>query len=330
VIAERVTEFVARSDRPETDKGVALGPIERTISEVAIEYSSLSVAIDRTAHTATLMLRGPDSPAPDDIDALRAEGDRYFMLRLARELDDAILHLRLNETRIGVLVFKSSGDPASVIAHDDFLRAHADHWLVREILLYWSRLLKRVDMTSRTLVAMVEPDSCFAGTLAEIVFACDRAFMADGAFQGRNGMAAMVLHRCNFGRYPTANGISRLASRFYGEPESVDAAKARVSESLDASACDALGLITAAYDEIDWDDEVRIYLEERTSFSPDALTGMEANLRCVGPETMESKIFGRLTAWQNWIFQRPNAVGANGALRRYGSGVKADYNDERV
>src|SRR5690606_3529508 len=222
------------------------------------------------------------------------------------------------------------GAPAEVISYDDFLDANAGHWLAREVLLYWARLLKRVDMTSRTLVALVEPGSCFAGTLAEIVFAADRAFMADGESEGRGGEAAMILHLCNFGRYPTVNGISRLETRFYGEHESVERARQRIGEALDAAACEELGLVTAGYDEIDWDDEVRIYLEERASFSPDALTGMEANLRCVGPETMESKIFGRLTAWQNWIFQRPNAVGEDGALRRYGSGVKADYNSERV
>ena len=330
VVAKRAAEFANKSDRPNGERGITLGPITREIGKDTLDYSSLSVAVDRAAGTATITLRGPDRPVPDSVDAMRDEGDKFWPLRLARELDDAILHLRLNETRVGVLVFRSEGAPADVISYDDFLDANAGHWLAREILLYWARLLKRVDMTSRTLVALVEPGSCFAGTLAEIVFAADRAFMADGEFEGRDGEAAMVLHPCNFGRYPTVNGISRIETRFYGEPESSERARERVGEVLDAAACEELGLVTAAYDEIDWDDEVRIYLEERASFSPDALTGMEANLRCVGPETMESKIFGRLTAWQNWIFQRPNAVGEDGALRRYGSGVKADYSSERV
>ncbi len=330
VVAERAAEFAARSDRPDDAAGVALTPIERGLADDTIEYSSVSVSIDRKAGTATLTVRGPDAKPPADAGAMQAEGAGFWPLRLARELDDAILHLRLNETGIGVLVFESAGDPAAVMAFDDFLEAHADHWLAREITLYWSRLLKRIDLTSRTLVALVRPGGCFAGTLAEIVFAADRAFMADGEFEGAEGEAGLVLHERNFGRYPTVNGISRLDSRFFGEPASIDAARERVGDILDASTCETLGLVTAAYDDIDWDDEVRIYLEERTSFSPDALTGMEANLRCVGPETMESKIFGRLTAWQNWIFQRPNAVGEDGALRRYGSGRKADYNRERV
>ena len=330
VVDERAAEFAARSDRPDDAQGVALTPIERRFSDDGIEYSSLSVVIDRKAGTATLTIRGPEQAVPADGDAMRSEGAGFWPLRLARELDDAILHLRLNETGIGVLVFESVGDPAAVMAYDDFLEAHAEHWLAREITLYWARLLKRVDLTSRTLVTLVRPGSCFAGTLAEIVFAADRAFMADGEFEGADGEANLVLNERNFGRYPTVNGISRLHARFFGEPESVDAARERVGETLDATTCETLGLVTAAYDDIDWDDEVRIYLEERTSFSPDALTGMEANLRCVGPETMESKIFGRLTAWQNWIFQRPNAVGEDGALRRYGSGRKADYNRERV
>ncbi len=329
-VAECAAEYAARSDRPDDAKGIVLHALDRRIEDDRIEYPSLSVAIDREAGTATLTLRGPRQAPPADAAAMQAEGDGYWPLALARALDDALLHLRLNETAIGVLLFRSEGDAGAVLAHDDFLDAHADHWLAREIRLYWARVLKRVDMTSRTLVTLVTPGSCFAGTLAELVFASDRAFMAEGEFADAEGEATMVLHDVNFQRYATVNGISRLASRFYGEPASVEAARARSGEALSATDCESLGLVTAAYDDIDWDDEVRIYLEERTSFSPDALTGMEANLRCVGPETMESKIFGRLTAWQNWIFQRPNAVGEDGALRRYGSGLRADYNRERV
>ena len=252
-------------------------------------------------------------------------------MRLARELDDAILHLRLNEADIGVLIFKSQGEPSQVLAYDAFLEANKGHWLTREILHYWKRVLKRIDVTSRSLVALVEPGSCFAGTLAEIAFACDRSFMLVGSLQGDNRPpAAITLSALNFGAYPMSNGLTRLATRFLGEPASVEAAKAQTGQALDAEACAELGLVTSAFDHVDWDDEVRIFLEERSSFSADGLTGMEANLRFAGPETMETKIFGRLTAWQNWIFQRPNAAGAEGALKRYGTGVKANFNPERV
>ena len=242
-----------------------------------------------------------------------------------------MLHLRLNELEIGTLVFKSQGDPQQLLAYEAFLDANSRHWLVREIRNYWKRVLKRIDVTSRSLVALVEPGSCFAGTLAEIVLACDRSFMFAGTAKGHNRPPAIIaLSGANFGPYPMANGLTRLQTRFLGEAESVEAAKQTIGTPLDAAACEALGLITAAFDEVDWDDEIRIFLEERSSFSADGLTGLEANLRFAGPETMETKIFGRLTAWQNWIFQRPNAVGADGALKRYGSGVKASFNQERV
>ena len=259
------------------------------------------------------------------------QGAQFWPLRLARELDDAILHLRLNEGETGVLIFKSQGDPAQVLAYDAFLDANRSHWLAREILHYWKRTLKRIDLTSRSLVALIEPGSCFAGTLAEIAFACDRSFMLIGGFEGDNRPpATLTLSTLNFGPYPMSNGLTRLATRFLGEPESVGKAEAETAKALDAEAAEELGLVTAAFDQVDWEDEVRIFLEERSSFSADGLTGMEANLRFAGPETMETKIFGRLTAWQNWIFQRPNAAGAEGALKRYGTGVKASFNPERV
>ena len=262
---------------------------------------------------------------------MHSQGDQFWPLRVARELDDAILELRLNELEMGTIVFKSEGDSGQVLAYDAFLAALTDDWLAREIRNYWKRVLKRIDVTSRSLVATVEPGSCFAGTLAEIVFACDRSFMFQGTRKGDNrGVATLMLAEQNFGAYPMSNGLTRLQTRFLGEPESVDAAHKVVGSSLDAAACEDLGLVTTAFDEIDWDDEVRIFLEERASFSADGLTGMEANLRFPGPETMETKIFGRLTAWQNWIFQRPNAVGAHGALKRYGTGVKADFDKTRV
>jgi benzoyl-CoA-dihydrodiol lyase len=266
---------------------------------------------------------------------MHAQGAQFWPLRLARELDDAILHLRLNEAEIGALIFKSQGDPAQVLAYDAFLDANKGHWLAREVLHYWKRVLKRIDLTSRSLVALIEPGSCFAGTLAEIAFACDRSFMRMGAHTGgsrgdNRPPATLALSTLNFGPYPMSNGLTRLATRFLGEPESVEKAKAETGKALDAEAAEELGLVTAAFDPVDWDDEVRIFLEERSSFSADGLTGMEANLRFAGPETMETKIFGRLTAWQNWIFQRPNAAGAEGALKRYGTGVKANFNPERV
>jgi benzoyl-CoA-dihydrodiol lyase len=250
---------------------------------------------------------------------------------MARELDDALLHLRFNELEIAVVVFKTAGDGQAVLAHDGFLEANKEHWLAREVLLNWTRVMKRVDLTSRSLLALIEPGSCFAGLLAELAIAGDRSFMADGAFEGDNRPdAAISLGPANFGRHPMSNGLSRLATRFLGEPETLTAAEAAIGAPLDAGAADALGLVTAALDDIDWADEVRLFLEERASFSPDALTGLEANTRFAGPETMETKIFGRLTAWQNWIFQRPNAVGETGALGRYGTGLPAVFDRKRV
>ncbi|MGC1779943.1 MAG: benzoyl-CoA-dihydrodiol lyase, partial [Xanthobacteraceae bacterium] len=245
--------------------------------------------------------------------------------------DDAILNIRINELDVAAIVFKSSGDPAQVLAYDGFLDANKDHWLAREIRLLWRRVLKRVDLTSRSLVALIEPGSCFAGTLAELPFASDRSYMLAGARDGDNKPpATMTLADVNFGAYPMSNGLTRLQCRFLANPETVDAAKAERGIMLDAGRALALGLITFAPDDIDWDDEVRVFLEERASFSPDALTGLEANLRFAGPETMESKIFARLTAWQNWIFQRPNAIGEEGALKRYGTGQKPVFDTKRV
>ena len=252
-------------------------------------------------------------------------------LRLARELDDAILDIRLNEFDTAVIVFKSEGDPEAVLAYDTFLQSNAKHWLAREIALKWKRVLKRVDLTSRSLVTLVEPGSCFAGTLAELVFAADRCYMLIGRMEGDNRPpAAIILGEASFGSLPMSNGLSRLATRFLGEPQSLEGARKTIGQKLDAERAAELGLVTFALDDIDWEDEIRVLLEERASFSPDGLTGLEANLRFGGPETMETKIFGRLTAWQNWIFQRPNAVGEEGALRRYGTGQKAVFDTKRV
>jgi benzoyl-CoA-dihydrodiol lyase len=330
-VKDTAKKLAAQSDRPGEAKGVQLTPIERQIDADAVIYSSVRVDIDRTTRRATIIVQGPHAPPPASAEVMQQQGAAFWPLRLARELDDAILHLRLNEGDIGVWIFTSQGEAAQVLAYDTFLDTNKDHWLAREIRHYWKRVLKRIDVTSRSLVALVEPGSCFAGTLAEIVFACDRSFMLVGALQGDNRPpAAITLSACNFGAYPMSNDLSRLATRFLGEPQSVDKAKSHSGKPLDAEACEELGLITSAFDHIDWEDEVRIFLEERSSFSADGLTGMEANLRFAGPETMETKIFGRLTAWQNWIFQRPNAAGAEGALKRYGTGVKANFNPERV
>ena len=283
------------------------------------------------ARLATLTLRGPQAAPPASAEAMVEQGAEFWPLKLARELDDAILDIRANEFDVAAIVFKSSGDPAQVLAYDQFLEANKEHWLAREIRGFWKRVLKRVDLTSRSLVALVEPGSCFAGTLAELVFASDRSYMLIGKRDGDNKPpATLALATVNFGAYPMSNGLSRLASRFLADPTDLDRAKAAAGETLDAEAAERLGLVTFALDDIDWEDEIRVFLEERASFSADGLTGLEANLRFGGPETMESKIFARLTAWQNWIFQRPNAVGEEGALKRYGTGQKPAFDTRRV
>jgi benzoyl-CoA-dihydrodiol lyase len=328
-VSERALELAARSDREGT-KGIALTPLARTISDDAIHYPLVQVTLDRAARSATIIIQGPVE-LPGDLRGIHDSGAGFWPLAIARELDDALLHLRLNEPAIGMIIFRSSGDPDLVLAADSLLEQYQTDWLVREIRLLLKRTLKRIDMMARSLIALIDPGSCFAGTLAEIVFAADRSVMLAGSVAGDNrGPATLRLSALNFGAYPMGNAVSRLGNRFYGEPESLEAAAGLIGEALDAETAEQRGLITFAYDETDWDDEVRLILEERASFSPDALTGLEANLRFAGPETMETRIFGRLTAWQNWIFQRPNAVGEAGSLKRYGSGVRPDFNTERV
>ena len=330
-VAERAREFAAASARNGTGKGISLTPLCRTIDDGGIRYGFVNVDIDRAARIATISIKADDAPPPADIDRLIAQGASFWPLQVARELDDAILHLRINELQIAMVVFKSHGERANVLACDAFLEANKSHWLVNEIRQYWKRVLKRVNVTSRTLVTLVEPGSCFVGTLAEIVLAADRSYMLIGSRQGDNRPPpTMELTPLNFAAYPMSHGLTRLQSRFQAEPSDLERARDRIGEALDAEQAEALGLVTFALDDIDWDDEIRVFLEERTSFSPDSLTGMEANLRFVGPETMESKIFARLTAWQNWIFQRPNAVGEEGALRRYGTGQKPQFDTTRV
>jgi benzoyl-CoA-dihydrodiol lyase len=331
VVKERTQEFAAKSDRPKDAQGISLEPLKRKRSADDIEYSAVSVELSRDERLATIILHGPESPPPKSIDEMIAQGAEFWPLRLARELDDAILDIRLNEFDTAVIVFKSIGDPGAVLAYDRFLQANAKHWLAREIALKWKRVLKRVDLTSRSLVTLVEPGSCFAGTLAELVFAADRSYMLIGQMDGDNRPpATIMLGEANLSGLPMSNGLTRLETRFLGEPQSLDAARKAIGETLNAERAAELGLVTFALDDIDWEDEIRVFLEERASFSPDGLTGLEANLRFSGPETMESKIFARLTAWQNWIFQRPNAVGEEGALKRYGTGQKPVFDTRRV
>jgi benzoyl-CoA-dihydrodiol lyase len=330
-VAKRAKELAAKSDRPANGKGVVLSNVSRTITADAVRYPHIDVTFDRDTRAAHITIKGPAAAAPKDLAAIHALGVDFYPLALARELDDAILHLRANETSIASWVIRTQGNADLVMGYDAALAAHASDWLVRETILYWKRTLKRLDTTSRTLFALVEPGSCFAGFVGEILFAVDRSYMLDGTFEDSDLPAPTVtLSGFNFDGLPMGNGISRLATRFLGEPETVTKAKDTIGQALDAGACAKLGLVTATPDDIDWEDEIRLVIEERAAFSPDSLTGMEANLRFAGPETMETKIFGRLTAWQNWIFQRPNAVGDQGALKLYGTGKRAAYNQERV
>ncbi|MEO8450564.1 MAG: 2,3-epoxybenzoyl-CoA dihydrolase [Gemmatimonadota bacterium] len=328
-VLERAHALAAGSDRPDGAEGVKLRELDRVITERRLEYRSVTVEIDRERRLAHVTIRGPARPVSATIEDIVRLGDGFWPLALARELDDAILHLRFNEPEIGQLVFRTAGDPDAVLAYDTLLENHKSHWLVREVRLYLKRVLKRLDMTSRSLIALIEPGSCFAGTLAEIAFAADRSAMLEGSKEG-SAAAVLMLSPLNFGAYPMGNGLTRLQTRFLGEPASVARAESLIGERLEAAAAAECGLVTFVYDSVDWADEIRIMLEERASFSPDALTGMEANLRTAGPETMETKIFGRLTAWQNWIFQRPNAAGDDGALKRYGSGVQPSFDRKRV
>ncbi|SPS00522.1 2,3-epoxybenzoyl-CoA dihydrolase [Cupriavidus taiwanensis] len=328
-VQERALALAAQSDRPADAQGVALTPIERTIEADALRYTHVTVEIDRDGRTATFTVKAPTGTQPRNIDEIVQAGAGWYPLQLARELEDAILSMRTNELDIGTWLIKTSGDAAAVLATDATLLAHKDHWLVRETIGLLRRTLSRLDVSSRSLFALIEPDSCFAGTFLELALACDRSYhlaLPDDEARAPRITVADV----NFGLYPMATGQSRLGRRFYDEQPALDAVRARAGQPLDADAAYALGLVTANPDDIDWTDEVRIALEERVAMSPDALTGMEANLRFNGQENMFTRIFGRLTAWQNWIFQRPNAVGDKGALKVYGKGDKAAFDWNRV
>jgi benzoyl-CoA-dihydrodiol lyase len=332
VARERAGELAERSDRPSDATGVELPPVGRDIDDARLTYDHVTIDIDRDLAVARFVIRGP-AEQPDDLSAIHMAGADWWPLALARQLDDAILHLRFNELEIGTWVFATEGDPAAVIAVDDALESHAKDWFVREVRLLLGRVLRRLDVTSRSLITMVEPGSCFVGTLAELVLVADRSFMLEGTFiDGPEDQqpAAIQLTQSNTGPYPMSNGLSRLRTRFWGRDDDLDTATAALGQALEAEDAVTNGLVTLAYDDIDWPDETRLALEERASLSPDALTGMEASLRFAGPETMETKIFGRLTAWQNWIFQRPNAAGEEGALGRYGTGLRPTFDRRRV
>ncbi|ODS96680.1 MAG: benzoyl-CoA-dihydrodiol lyase [Lautropia sp. SCN 69-89] len=329
VVKERALALAAQSDRPADAKGVALVPLERTIDDAGYHYRHVDVQIDRARRTATFVVKGPAGAQPSGIDAIVAAGANWWPLQMARELDDAILSLRTNELDLGVWLMKTEGDLAAVQAADATLLAHRDHWFVRETIGMLRRTLARLDVSARTMFALIEPGSCFAGTLAEIAFAADRSYMLTLPDEPQKA-PRIALTDMNFGPYPMVNGQSRLARRFYEEEAPLADARAAIGEAIDGERAEALGLVTAAPDDIDWADEIRIAVEERSSMSPDALTGLEANLRFAGKETMETRIFGRLTAWQNWIFIRPNAVGDKGALKVYGKGEKAAFDWNRV
>ena len=328
-VSDRAARLAAQSDRPASAKGVSLPRVERTDSADGIAYTYVNVAIDRAKRSATITLKAPSGAQPTDIAGIEAAGAAWYPLQMARELDDAILNLRTNELDIGTWVLKTEGDAAAVLANDALMLAHKDHWFVRETIGALRRTFARLDVSSRSLFALIEEGSCFAGTLAELAFCADRAYML-ALPDDADKAPKLQLSEFNFGYLPMVNDQSRLQRRFYEEAGPMEAVRGAIGKALDADAAFALGLVTAAPDDIDWADEVRMALEERAAMSPDALTGMEANLRFAQKENMATRVFGRLTAWQNWIFQRPNAVGEKGALKVYGKGDKAVFDMNRV
>ncbi len=332
-VRERALALAAHSDRPSAGTGVELTPLARRVDDAGYHYAHVDVQFDRKARSATITIAAPIVAPPSDLAGIHAQGAAWWPLAMARELDDAILLLRTNELELGTWILKTSGDAALVLAADAALAQHASDWFVRETTGMLRRTLARLDVTSRTLYALIEPGSCFAGTLLEVALAADRSYMLalpDGNTEDGRAAPAVALSAMNFGAYPMVNGRTRLASRFYGEDEPIARARAAAGRPLDAAEAQGLGLVTATPDDLDWDEEIRIALEERASLSPDALTGMEANLRFGPGETMETRVFARLSAWQNWIFIRPNATGETGALKVFGTGSKAKFNWDRV
>lgn len=330
-VKERALEFAQKSSRPENEKGIILTPLNRKIEEDQIIYDHLSIEFERQSGIVNLTVHAPEGDLPSTPESIQAAGANYWPLAMARELDDAIMHLSFNELELGTWVLRTKGDSDQLLKVDQTLIQHQEHWLVREIILNLKRVFKRLDLVARSLVALIEPGSCFTGTLLELVLAADRSYMLDGTFEDTDEVPAILRPtEMNFGALPMCNDLTRLQTRFIDDAENVENVRNEISNNLDAATADELGLVTFIPDDIDWEDEVRIAVEERASFSPDALTGMEASLRFAGPETLETKIFGRLTAWQNWIFQRPNAVGEEGALKLYGSGKQSNYDKKRV
>ncbi len=328
---ERAQEFAAAAGRPGGAKGVALTPLNRALEDGELRYDTLTVELDRENGAAQFTVRGPGMEPPADLAGIHDAGVAFWPLALARDLDDAILHLRANEAELGTWVLRTEGDGEKVAAYDALLEAHSDDWLVREITLYLKRTFKRFDVSSRSMIALIEPGSCFSGTLLELALAADRSYMLEGTFEDSNLPPATVrMTGMNFGPMPMGNGLTRLETRLLDDGDALDALRDEIGADLEADVAEELGLVTFIPDDIDWEDEVRLAVEERHSFSPDSLTGMEASLRFAGPETLETKIFGRLTAWQNWIFQRPNAVGEEGALKLFGTGKQAAFDRKRV
>jgi len=337
-VAERAAELAGRSSRPENATGVELTPLTKTADDDAIRYDHVEARLDRDAGRVDISVKGPQNDPPADIAGATAQGAAFWPLAVTRELDDLILDLRTNETELGTWVFRTEGDPALILAHDDLLLNNKGDWFANEVLQYLKRTLRRLDVTSRSLIAAIEPGSCFAGSLLELALAADRSFQLAGVFETVDSNtgdpdaepATVTLGEMNLGPLTMSNGLTRLQTRFWGDEAGYEATAKRRGEALEAEDAAELGLVTFAPDDIDWDEEIRIATEERSSFSPDALTGLEANYRFAGPETMETKIFGRLTAWQNWIFNRPNASGPDGALRRFGTGQRAVFDRKRV
>jgi benzoyl-CoA-dihydrodiol lyase len=327
-VKRRALELAALSDRPSGVAGVSLTPLQRTIDTTGYHYAYVDVQLEQDARRAVLTIRAPRQPQPDTVEEMLAQGAQWWPLQMARELDDAILMLRTNNVDIGAWLLKTEGDAAHVAAVDAALVRHQSHWFVREVLGLLRRTLARLDVSSRSLFALVEPGSCFVGTLFELALAADRIYMLQAEDEAQ--APTLQLTELNFGAYPLVTHITRLERRFHGDTTVLASLRAQTGHALSAAAAFELGLVTATPDELDWEDEIRIALEERVSLSPDALTGMEASLRFGGPESMESRIFGRLSAWQNWIFTRPNAVGELGALKVYGTGNKAKFNWERI
>jgi benzoyl-CoA-dihydrodiol lyase len=334
VVSERVRAVADSSPRLPGGGAIELTPLDKTRTDDEVRYRHVCATLDRERAVAEITVHGPSHDAPSPLAQAYQQGADFWPLAVARELDDLILDLRTNETAIGTWVFKTAGDAAKVLAHDELLLANAGtDWLANEVVLYWKRTLKRLDVTSRSLIALVDPGSCYAGSLLELALAADRSFMLFGVFEDVDpdaNPAAITIGAANLGPLPMGNGLTRLQTRFLGDPDALAAVEKAAGEPLEAEEAESLGLVTFAPDDIDWEEEVRIAVEERASFSPDALTGLEANYRFAGPETIETKIFGRLTAWQNWIFYRPNASGPEGALRVYGTGRRADFDRKRV